>query len=121
VDVGDTRAASHAFDGIAQLVRRPILEFTQLVRRVKEATEDMRRHLREIATLVMRVLDGVSLQMTRMRARSEVEVVYGPLLVSITSGVILAKERNGIAASAGQGVVWPEHSFLGGGSEFLPR
>lgn len=86
------RVASHAFGGLSQLVRGPALEFAQLVRRVIAVAEDMRRQLWEVATLMLRVLDGVALQATQIRARSQVEAVFGPLTVSLASGVILAKE-----------------------------
>lgn len=88
--------ASHAFDGLPQLVRRPLHELVQLVARVKEAIDDMRRQLLEVATLTLRVLDGVALHSTRMRARSQMEVVFGPLTVSLATGVVLARDGSEI-------------------------
>ena len=88
--------ASHVFDGVPQLVRGPVLELVQLIRQVKEAAADMRRQLVEVATLALRVLDGVALQATQMRARSQVEMVFGRLTVSFASGLNLAKEGSGV-------------------------
>ena len=91
-----TQMASHAFDGIPLSVRRPVLDFMQLVRRVKEAADDMKRQLVEVATLALRVLDGVTLQATQIRTRSQVEVIFGRLTVSLASGVNLAKDGSGV-------------------------
>lgn len=91
-----TQVASRAFGGIPLLVRRPVLDFMQLVRRVKEAADDMRRQLVEVATLAFRVLDGVTLQATQIRTRSQVEVIFGRLTVSLASGVNLAKDGSGV-------------------------
>ncbi|MFN2495799.1 MAG: hypothetical protein ABR608_07815, partial [Pseudonocardiaceae bacterium] len=60
----------------------------------RESTEHVRCQLREFAKLVLRMLDGILLQMTKMHARSQVELVFGSLTFSLASAVTYAKEGN---------------------------
>lgn len=82
---------SHPLDGVARLVWRPVQMVAQLVRQLQEAAEQMGHQVREIAQLVLRAADGVALHATRVRARSQVEMMFGPLTVSVASGLILAR------------------------------
>lgn len=82
---------SHPLDGVARLVWRPVQKIAQLVRQLREAAEQMGCQMREIAQLVLRAVDGVALHATRVRARSQVEMMFGPLTVSVASGLILAR------------------------------
>lgn len=93
----EARVVSHPLDGIPQLVRRPVLEVAAWVRRVQEVTERLKSQMREVATVVLRVLDGVALQATRVRTRSQVELGFGSLTVSIISGVSYARPDAGAA------------------------
>ncbi len=84
--------ASRSLDSVPRLVWRPVLDVAQLVRRVQEAAERVRRQVREIAALVWRTLEGAALQTTRMRTRSQLEWVVGSLTVTIASDVVYARE-----------------------------
>ncbi|MGH3907676.1 MAG: hypothetical protein ACRDTE_26375 [Pseudonocardiaceae bacterium] len=78
-------------DGVARLVWRPVQKVAELARQLQEAAEQVGRQIREVAQLVLRAADGVALHATRVRARSQVEMMFGPLTVSFASGVILAR------------------------------
>lgn len=98
-----TGVSSQPLDGVPRLVRGPVLEVAGWVRRLQEATERLTAQLRDMATLVLRALDGVALQATQVRARSQVDVTFGSLMVTVTSGVVYARpgERVTDLVSAG--------------------
>ncbi|MCA1675158.1 MAG: hypothetical protein LC799_24190 [Actinobacteria bacterium] len=84
-------------NGVPQVVWRPVAEFARWVHRVQEAAEHLTSQLRETGTLVLRILDGVAVQAMCMRARSQVELVFGSLTVSVTSGVAYARPGDAVA------------------------
>lgn len=88
---------SHQLNEVPPGVWRPVVEFTRWVHRVQEAATHVASHLRETATLVLRVLDGVALQATSMRARTQVELVFGSLTVLLTSGVTYTRPGDAVA------------------------
>ena len=83
--------------GVPQVMWRPVVEFTRWVRRAQEAAAHLTSQLRETATLVLRVLDGVAVQATCIRTRSQMELVFGSLTVSISSGVAYARPGDAMA------------------------
>ena len=91
----EARVVADPLDGIPQLVRRPVLEIAAWMRRVQETTKCLRCHMREVATAVFRALELVALQATRVRTRSQVELVFGALTFSVTSGVSYARPGAG--------------------------
>jgi hypothetical protein len=58
---------------------------------VQYAAEHMRQQMQEAIKLLLRALDGVTLQLTRLQSRSQVELVFGPLTFSVASGVIFQR------------------------------
>jgi hypothetical protein len=77
--------------GVPELVWRPVQKAAQLVRQVQQTAERLVGQVRDVIRLVLRALDGVALQTTRVRARSQVEWIVGPLTFSVAGGVIFAR------------------------------
>ena len=82
---------SHPSGRIREWIWRPVRKFAQLMSQVPEAVARLGRRLRDTANLVLRTLDEVTPQTTRVQARSQVEWVVGPLTFSVASGVIFAR------------------------------
>jgi len=72
----------------------PVRKAAQLVSYLQEAAVNLARQVRDTATMVLHTLDGVTLQATKVRARSQVEWVIGPLTFSVASGVIFTRAGN---------------------------
>ncbi|MGH3915500.1 MAG: hypothetical protein ACRDTC_19150 [Pseudonocardiaceae bacterium] len=77
--------------GVIGLVWRPVRMVVELVRQVRDTVDYVVRQLRDATELVSRALDGAAQQTTRVRTKSEVEWVVGPLTFSIASGVLFAR------------------------------
>ncbi|MGH3797299.1 MAG: hypothetical protein ACRDSP_20690 [Pseudonocardiaceae bacterium] len=88
---------SHPLDEVPRVVWRPVHKVVQFVRQVRDAVSHVADQMREVAQLMLRILDGVTLQMTRMRTHSQMEIVFGPLTWSIASGVVIARPGSGTA------------------------
>lgn len=86
---------SHPFDRVTRLVWGPVRRAAQLLRQAQEALQQVVHQVQEFAQLMLRALDGATLQATRMRTRSQVEFMFGPLTFSVASGVIYARAAGG--------------------------
>lgn len=82
--------------GVPSLARRPVWMVVQLVRQVRDTAEYMTRHVQDAAQLVWRALDGTRQQTTRVRTRSEVEWIVGPLTFSVSSGVLFTRPDDAV-------------------------
>lgn len=89
---------SHPPKRVPELVWRPVQKAAQLMCQVQEIAAHMAHQVLDIAKLVLRTLDGVTLQTTRVRTRSQMEWVYGPLTFSIASGVLFARPGGEVPA-----------------------
>ena len=70
---------------------RPVQMIAQLVRQVRDTAEYVVRQVHEAARLVLRALDGATLQTTQVRTRSEIEWIVGPLKFFVASGVLFTR------------------------------
>ncbi|HEY2764967.1 MAG TPA: hypothetical protein VGJ13_13305 [Pseudonocardiaceae bacterium] len=67
------------------------METSRLVSQLREAAAEIMRQVQEVVKLVMRALDMVALQATRVQTRTQTELIFGPVTVSLASGVIIAR------------------------------
>lgn len=86
----------HPSLGAIGLVWPPVQMGMELVRQVRDTADYVVRQLRDAAELVFRVLDDAAQQTTRVRTRSEVEWIVGPLTFSIAGGVLFAKPDDAV-------------------------
>lgn len=82
------------------LVWRPAQKVAQSVCRVLKIAEYMAQQVRDILKQVSRTLDGAVPQPTRVRARSQMEWVFGPMTFSVTSRVLFARPGGEVRYSA---------------------
>lgn len=87
------RLVPHPLDDVSRLVWRRVQQIAQLTHQIQEAAVEVGRQMRSAAALFMRVLDGATLQTTRVRTTSQTEFVFGPLTFSFASGVLFSRPQ----------------------------
>lgn len=75
---------------------RPVQMVAQLVHQVRDTAEYVVRQVHDAVKLVWRALDGATQQTTRVRSKSEVEWIVGPLTFFVTSGVLFTRPSGAV-------------------------
>jgi len=94
IEMETAQLPSHPPGRVRRWVWNPVRKAAQLMSYLQEAAVNLACQVREVATLVLHTLDGITLRTTRVRARSQIEWVVGPLTFSIAGGVIFARAGN---------------------------
>ncbi|MGH3941619.1 MAG: hypothetical protein ACRDTG_23910 [Pseudonocardiaceae bacterium] len=89
--MGNAPLLPHPPVGVLGLMWRPVQMVTELVRQVRDTAEYVVRQVHDAAKLVLRALDGATQQTTRVRSKSEVEWIIGPLTFFFAGGVLFAR------------------------------
>lgn len=90
-EMGNAPLLPHPPVGVLGLMWRPVQMVTELVRQVRDTAEYVVRQVHDAAKLVLRALDGATQQTTRVRSKSEVEWIIGPLTFFFAGGVLFAR------------------------------